>query len=65
MNQKTAKRLRKTLLKNTPEVLMLLREEFGEKTEEVENPQTVWRSFKKLYKQGKVPQEMIMKKVKG
>lgn len=60
MREVMAKRLRKTLLKKTPEVLMLLRDEFGDKTSEIERPQQVWRKFKHLYKQGKVPSNMIL-----
>lgn len=61
MNQKMARRLKKTLLEKTPEVLMLLRKEFGERTDDIDSPNRVWRNFKKLYKQGKVPKEMIWK----
>ena len=60
MREVMAKRLRKTLLKKTPEVLMLLRDEFGNKTNEIERPQQLWRKFKQLYKQGKVPSNMIL-----
>lgn len=61
MSQKTIRRLKKTLLQKTPEVLMLLRKEYGERTSEMETPERIWRNFKKLYKQGKVPKEMIWK----
>ena len=61
MNQRMAKRLRKTLLNKTPEVLMMIHENFGDKTKEIESPQSVWKQFKKLYKMGMVPPSFIMK----
>lgn len=61
MNQRMTKRLRKTLLKNTPKVLILLQSHYGNQTKKVETPQAVWRQFKKIYKMGKVPANMIMK----
>jgi len=55
MNQRKAKQLRKILLKKTSAVLLLVREHYGENTGHVESPQGLWRMFKKLYKDGKVP----------
>lgn len=60
MNQQMAKRLRKTLLHKTDEILLLLRQEFGEMTKEMTET-SVYRNFKKLYKQGKVPPSLIEK----
>lgn len=59
MNSKQAKRLRKILLTKTSAVLALVRSEYGSKTEQIETPQGVWRNFKKLYKEGKVPESML------
>jgi hypothetical protein len=61
MNQKTSKRLRKVLLEKTSAVLLLVREHYGETTGEIETPQAVWRRFKDLYKQGKVPPSLFTK----
>lgn len=63
MNQRKTKQLRKTMLKKTAEVLTLIRSEFGQKTEQIERPQQVWRNFKTLYKMGKVPKSLLI--VKG
>jgi hypothetical protein len=61
MNGKMTKRLRKTLLQNTEAVLLLIRDEYGSKTESTETPTGVWRDFKRLYKAGKVPKNIIVK----
>jgi len=61
MNGKMAKRLRKTLLTRTEAVLLLIRDEMGQKTEQTESPAGVWRDLKKLYKAGKVPANLIVK----
>ena len=61
MNGQMTKRLRKTLLERTEDVLLLIRSEYGSKTENTENPQGVWRDFKNLYKAGKVPAKLIVK----
>lgn len=61
MNGSQTKRLRKTLLTKTEEVLLLIRDEYGVKTEKTKHPQTVWRYFKKMYKAGKVPASLIVK----
>lgn len=60
MNQRKTKQLRKVLLTKTSAVLLLIREHYGEKTEQVKNAQGVWRKFKKLYKEGKVPQSLLI-----
>lgn len=59
MNQKQTKRLRKALLTKTAEVLTLIRNEYGSQTEKTETPQAVWRQFKELYKNGRVPAKLL------
>lgn len=55
------KRLRKTLLKRTEAILLLIRDEYGSKTEQTETPSGVWRDVKRLYKAGKIPANLIVK----
>jgi len=59
MNQRKTKQLRKALLQKTTEVLTLIRNEYGSKTEQTETPQAVWRQFKEMYKAGKVPVKLL------
>lgn len=59
MNAKQAKKLRKVLLNKTPEVLMLINKHYESKTKEIQTPQAVWRLFKELYKNGKVPANLL------
>jgi len=61
MNGEMSKRLKKTLLTRTEDVLLLIRSEYGSKTESTETPTGVWRDFKRLYKAGKVPANLIVK----
>jgi hypothetical protein len=60
MRQKRIKQLRKVLLKKTSDVLLLIRDVYGENTKNIENPQGVWKLFKKLYKEGKVPASLLI-----
>lgn len=59
MNSGKAKQLRKIMLSKTSAVLLLVREQCGEDTKSIETPQAVWRKFKQLYKEGKIPQSMF------
>ena len=61
MNGRKSKQLRKTMLNKTPEVLVLIRSEVGEKTKEM-HPTAIWRTFKRLYKQGKVSEDLLVTK---
>ena len=60
MRQKRIKQLRKVLLQKTSDVLLLIREEYGEDTKKVESSQAVWKLFKKLYQEGKVPTSLLI-----
>lgn len=53
MRQKKAKGLRKYILKNIEEVLILIRNECGSKTEQM-GPRQVYQHAKRLYKRGKI-----------
>jgi len=61
MNGEMSKRLRKTLMTKTEEVLLLIRSKCGSKTEKTTTPQGVWREFKRLYHAGEVPANLIVK----
>jgi hypothetical protein len=61
MNQRITKRLRRTLLQRTADVLFLVRQEYGENTVNLESPLGIWRLFKDLYKKGRVPNNLIVK----
>ncbi len=53
MNKKAVKKVRWLLLNKTPEILLILRSNFGERTKEMETRQ-IYQNTKKLYKQGKL-----------
>jgi len=53
MNGKTTKKLKKKLLNNTEETLLIIRSEYGELTQNM-TPKGVIRAAKKLYKKGKI-----------
>ena len=53
MNGSTVKKLRKYLIKNVAEVLLVIRNEFGEKTENMDSRQ-IYQNAKKLYNDGKI-----------
>lgn len=53
MNQKKVRALRKYILNNIEEVLILIRNEFGSKTEDMD-ARRVYQNAKRLYKQGKL-----------
>jgi len=61
MNKKKVKQLRKTFMVKPSEVLLKLREVYGDKTKHMETPNAVWRSFKKLYKEGKINNNFLVK----
>ena len=65
MNKRMTKRLRETLLTKPTETLLMIRNEYATKTEEIKNPETVWKKFKKMYMNGKVPKNFIVKQKKG
>lgn len=52
MNQTAVKKIRKTINEKTTEVLLLIRKEYGKKTEDM-NPRQVYKKCKKLYREGK------------
>jgi hypothetical protein len=60
MNQKKSKLLKTILLKKTSEVLLLIREYYGEGTKNIESPQALYKLFKKLYKEGKIPSNLLI-----
>lgn len=60
MNQGKAKQLRKVFLKKTSAVLLLIRDHYGEETQNMTSPQALWRRFKKMYKQGLVPDSLLI-----
>jgi hypothetical protein len=62
MRQKRVKQLRRILLKKPNEVLVMIREEYGQMTQQIETPQALWRTFKKMYKNGKIPQNFLIEK---
>lgn len=51
MNGRTAKKLRKLLVKPDARLLLMIHNEFGEKTKNMDNSQ-VYKAVKKLYKRG-------------
>jgi hypothetical protein len=53
MRQKKVKQLRKYILSNTQEVLLIIRNECRRKTEQM-GPRQVYQNAKKLYKTGKL-----------
>jgi hypothetical protein len=53
MNQKKAKKLRKYILQNMESALLILRNEFGERTQEM-SARAVYQNMKKLYYAGKI-----------
>ncbi|MFW9871735.1 MAG: hypothetical protein ACFFG0_01445 [Candidatus Thorarchaeota archaeon] len=53
MSEKKIKKLRKKLLTNTAEILMIIRNEYGELTEQM-NARQIYQVAKRLYKQGKI-----------
>ena len=53
MRGKKVKLLRKYLINNVEEVLILMRNEFGERTKDM-GPRQVYNNAKKLYKEGKI-----------
>ena len=53
MRGSKATKLRKVLLKKLPEILLILRNELGEKTEEMTARQ-IYQHTKRLYKEGKL-----------
>lgn len=53
MNGKIVKRLRKKLLTNTEEMLIIIRNEYKDMTQNM-NPRRVYQAAKKLYKKGKI-----------
>lgn len=53
MNQKKVKKLRKYIIENTEDVLILVRNEFGEKTENMD-ARNFYQNCKKLYYNGKI-----------
>jgi hypothetical protein len=53
MNGQTVKRLRKKILTDTEEVLIIIRNEYRDMTQEM-NPRRIYQAAKKLYKKGKI-----------
>ena len=53
MNGKTSKRLRKKLSRDTEEILIIIRNNYGERTEKM-GPRQIYQHTKRLYKQGKI-----------
>lgn len=53
MNQRIVKRLRKHILENVEEVLVLIRNEYRNKTENM-GPRQIYQNAKKLYYSGKL-----------
>ena len=53
MNQKKAKQLRKYIINNIEDILMIIRNEYGSLTENM-NENQIYRACKKLYYQGKL-----------
>lgn len=62
MNQRMTKRLRKSLLKNTQDIMFVLVSAYGDRSNKIEGPSGVWRSVKRLYKEGKMPKNLILKR---
>ncbi len=58
MNGRKSKQLKKILLKNTPEVLAIVRNEYGEQTMQM-TPESLWKNFKRMYKNGKLPKSLF------
>jgi hypothetical protein len=53
MRKTKAKQIRKYLIDHAEEVMILIRNEFGSKTEEM-GPRQIYQHTKKLYKSGKL-----------
>lgn len=53
MRQVVVKKLRKYIRENLKQVLIILRNEFAEKTEQMQERQ-IYQNAKKLYKRGKI-----------
>ena len=53
MSGKSIKKLRNYIMNNTETVLILLRNEYGDKTTEMDE-RSIYQYAKKLYKQGKI-----------
>lgn len=60
MNSKVSKRIKKALLEKPIECLMFLRSQLGSKTEKMDEL-SIYHNFKRLYKEGKVPQKLLAK----
>ncbi len=52
MNKRAARKIRKTIIDKSNEVLILLRKEYGKQTEEM-GPRQIYQRCKKLYYAGK------------
>lgn len=62
MNQKQVKNLRRTFEVKKHEVLLKIREHYGTKTENIETIGALWRNFKRMYKEGKIEENFIIRK---
>ena len=59
MNQKQVKRLRRVFNLKGSAVLAFVRNELGDRTEQFQSTNGVWNAFKKLYKEGRVPESIF------
>lgn len=53
MSEKNMKKLRQYIMKNTEDLLILLRNEYGDKTTDMDE-RGIYQHSKKLYKKGKI-----------
>ena len=53
MNGRITKKLRKKLLKDTEEIMFVIRDECGEATKKM-GPRQIYQHTKRLYKKGKI-----------
>jgi hypothetical protein len=61
MNGRKSKQLKKTLLKKTAEIMLLVRDEYGDQTMQMSSD-SLWKNFKRMYQNGKIPESLLVKK---
>jgi len=59
MNRHKTKQLKRTLLIKTPDVLLVIKNEIKDTSKMT--AQSVWRTFKRLYKNGKISKKLLIK----
>lgn len=61
MRGKKSKQLKKTFFQKRAEVLLLVRNEYGDMTQYM-SESMIWNKFKDMYKRGKIPANLLVKR---